>query len=105
MGGVDKILAASALPALGPTAVRFVAFGDVLIPGTKVPGFYLKALCDSSGFLEILCCFESRVSKARPGAPGFVPRLVFWKLILLAIPAPAKPQVLRLRTLHVLRSG
>jgi hypothetical protein len=26
-----------------------VAFGDGFIPGTKVPGFYLEALCASFG--------------------------------------------------------
>jgi hypothetical protein len=54
--GVDRILAASALPALGPTAVRFVAFGDEFTPGTKVPGFYLEAFCASSGFSGNVCC-------------------------------------------------
>ena len=50
VGGVDKILAASALPALEPTAVRLIASDDNFIPGTEVPGFYLEALCASSGF-------------------------------------------------------
>jgi hypothetical protein len=70
--GVDRILVASALPTLGPTAVRFVAFGEDFIPGTKVPGFYLEALCASSGFSGNLCCLRSQVSKARPGAQHMI---------------------------------
>ena len=56
-------MAASALPALGPTAVRMVASGDALIPGTKVPGFYLKA---------------------------FATRLVFWKFYAASNPGSQK---------------
>jgi hypothetical protein len=41
-----------------------------VIPGTKVPGFCLEALCASSGFGGKLCCLQSQVSFANLGHPA-----------------------------------